>query len=338
MDPFTQSLIGATTASAFSREEKLKKNSLFGALGGIFPDIDVFIKSSNDQLLFVEYHRHFTHSIFFIPFGGFILSIVLFLIFKSKTSFKRLYIYTTIGIATHGLLDAFTTYGTSLFWPLFDIRVAWNVISIVDPIFTLILLSFLVYCLTKSSVIFCRLGLLLSVIYLSFGFQQNQQVKSFINEIADKRGHKVERLIVNPTIGNLILWRSIYQNEGKYYVDAVYFPLLSKPKLKQGVVLNVINKETIFPELGPNSVQRNDIRRFSYFTNDYIYLHPNYEFIISDLRYGSLPNDHLSLWGIEINIEKPENHVMFKNLRNFDEKIYSDFWKMIKGDFTETIK
>ena len=70
------------------------------------------------------------------------------------------------------------------------------------------------------------------------------------------------------TIGNLILWRSIYQNEGKYYVDAVYFPLISKPKLKQGVVLDVINKETIFPELGPNSVQRNDIRRFSYFTND----------------------------------------------------------------------
>ena len=45
MDPFTQSLIGATAASAFSRKGELKKNSLFGAFGGIFPDIDVFIKS-----------------------------------------------------------------------------------------------------------------------------------------------------------------------------------------------------------------------------------------------------------------------------------------------------
>ena len=49
-----------------------------------------------------------------------------------------------------------------------------------------------------------------------------------------------------------------------------------------------------------DSIQRNDILRFSYFSQDYIYLHPDYNNLIADLRYGTLPYDNKSLWGIEI--------------------------------------
>tara|TARA_B100000900_G_C20526950_1_gene694601 strand:- start:399 stop:644 length:246 start_codon:yes stop_codon:yes gene_type:complete len=74
MDPCTQSLLGATVASSFSKKHDYKKASFFGAIGGIVPDLDILINSSDDQLLFLEYHRHFTHSLLFIPFGGLILS------------------------------------------------------------------------------------------------------------------------------------------------------------------------------------------------------------------------------------------------------------------------
>ena len=110
-------------------------------------------------------------------------------------------------------------------------------------------------------------------------------------------------------------------------------PFISQPKIKKGVSLDVLDKDTIFPILGSDSKQRNDIRRFSYFTDDYIYLHPNNEFLIGDLRYGTLPHDNQSLWGIEIDIKNPDGHVNFKNLRNFDDKVYSDFWNMLKGNF-----
>ena len=43
--------------------------------------------------------------------------------------------FSTLGILTHGFLDACTSYGTSLFWPFSSTRVSWNVISIVDPFF-----------------------------------------------------------------------------------------------------------------------------------------------------------------------------------------------------------
>ena len=88
---------------------------------------------------------------------------------------------------------------------------------------------------------------------------------------------------------------------------------------------------TIFPELTDNSKQRNDIRRFSYFSQDYIYLHPDYENLIADLRYGSLPHDNKSLWGIKIDTTT-DKHVDFKNLRDFEKKDYRNFWEMLKGN------
>ncbi len=38
----------------------------------VIPDMDVLIRSASDPLLAIEYHRHFTHALAFIPVGGLI--------------------------------------------------------------------------------------------------------------------------------------------------------------------------------------------------------------------------------------------------------------------------
>lgn len=90
MDPFSQGLLGAVVASSFSKKDNLKIASLSGALGGLFPDLDIFIRSNSDPLLFIDYHRNFTHSILFVPFGGLILSLILYLLFKKKKKLKTI--------------------------------------------------------------------------------------------------------------------------------------------------------------------------------------------------------------------------------------------------------
>jgi len=331
MDPLTQGLLGAGLATSFAKKEKLKMAAICGAIGGMAPDLDILIKSASDPLFFIEYHRHFTHSLVFIPFGGLITATFLYLFFKSRSSFKYIYIYTTLGMATHGLLDACTSYGTRLFWPFSDIRVSWNIISIIDPIFTLTILIFLILCLIRQARLLVQVGLSLSLCYLAFGFIKHEQVKSFMVKIAENRGHTVERMLLNSTIGNNILWRSVYQSVGKYYVDAVYMPVFSSPIIQEGVTVDVINKDTIFPELGKDSVQREDIRRFSFFSQDYIYIHPDHQYIIGDLRYGTLPYDDNSLWGIEIDIKHLNNHVTFNSLRDISDRQYDEFWLMLNG-------
>ncbi len=333
MDPCSQGLLGASLACSTARNQELKIAALCGFVSGISADLDILIRSDLDTLLFLEYHRHFTHSLFFVPFGGFLISLILYMFFKNKYSFKKLYFYSVLGFFTHGLLDACTSYGTSIFWPFFEDRVAWNIISIIDPIFTFTLLIFLIIGILVKSSKYVRIGALLSLTYLLFCFLQHEKVQLLVEKTATERGHKIERILLNPTIANSILWRTIYQFNGKYYVDAVYVPLFGKAKIKNGVNIQVIDKEKIFPELKQESIQREDIRRFSFFSQDFIYLHPDYENIIADLRYGTLPNDHKSLWGIEIDTKNINEHAVYRNLREFDKKVYNDFWMMLNGRF-----
>ena len=72
MDPLTQGVIGSLAARTFVGRKR-KKSLAFAIMGGLSaltPDLDVFIKSSTDHLLFLEYHRQFTHSLFLFRLEG----------------------------------------------------------------------------------------------------------------------------------------------------------------------------------------------------------------------------------------------------------------------------
>ncbi|MAI29444.1 MAG: metal-dependent hydrolase [Rickettsiales bacterium] len=335
MDPVSQGLLGAVFSCSFAKKKEIRFASFCGLIGGVAPDIDILIRSNSNPLLFIEYHRHFSHSLAFVPVGGLIISFFLYLFFKQKKKFKTIFIFTTLGFLSHGFLDSCTSYGTSLFWPFSESRISWNIISIIDPIYTFILLFFFILSFFLQSGHFTKLGLCLSFLYLGFGLSKHIQVEKLISKIAEDRGHKVERHLLKPTIGNVILWRSVYQYNKYYYVDAVYMPTFGIPKIRKGKKVKVIDKETVFPEILSDSLQRDDIRKFSFFSQDFIYIHPDFKNIIADLRYGTLPDDDMSLWGIEINPSENNKHVTFKKLRNFKNEHYQIFWKMLRGDLTQ---
>ena len=146
MAPLSQGIVGSVAAQQKSSKEKILLITIIGFLSGMAPDLDVFIRSSHDPLLAIEFHRQFTHSLIFIPFGGFICGTFFYHVLTKRRgmSIKETYLYCTLAYASHGILDACTSYGTQLFWPFTNDRVAWNMISIIDPLFTLPLL-FLIY-------------------------------------------------------------------------------------------------------------------------------------------------------------------------------------------------
>jgi inner membrane protein len=47
-----------------------------GMAGGLAADLDILIYSNTDPLLFLTFHRQFTHSLIFIPFGGLITALL----------------------------------------------------------------------------------------------------------------------------------------------------------------------------------------------------------------------------------------------------------------------
>lgn len=334
MDPLTQGLLGAGLATSFAKKSKVRVAAICGALGGMAPDLDVLIRSAEDPLMRIEFHRHFTHSLAFIPIGGLMVGLALWLVFFRKSqSFKTVVIFTTLGFATHALLDACTSYGTRLWWPFHDERVGWNIVSIVDPIYTGILLLFVIAAIWRKSAQVMIVGMLLATSYLGYGYYKHNQVAEIVHELAKSRGHEVERLLLNPTIGNNILWRSVYESGDKYYVDAVRVGVLSDPQIREGSSVPVVDVDALYPNLAKDSVQYDDIQRFKYFSQDYIYVHPDYENVLGDLRYGTLPYDTNSMWGIQVNTQTPNEHVQWKSLRNFEQSHYDDFWNMMIEGF-----
>ena len=222
MDPLSQGTVGAAFAQSTGNKNNLFKIGVIGFLAGMAPDLDVLIQSSNDPILFLEYHRQFTHSLFFIPIGSLIVALFISPFMKSSMNFKTVYIASFLGYATHGLLDACTSYGTLLFWPFSNERITWNNISIVDPLFTIPALILVGTAIKTRKKIFSFFSIAWIIFYLSLGFVQYERALSGANELAKSRGHDAERLTLKPSFGNIILWKSIYQYQDVFYVCLLY--------------------------------------------------------------------------------------------------------------------
>ena len=70
MDVITQGLLGGVVAQSVADRNEKKRATLIGVFSGLLADADILIRSSDDPLLNIEFHRHFTHSLFFVPFGA----------------------------------------------------------------------------------------------------------------------------------------------------------------------------------------------------------------------------------------------------------------------------
>ena len=101
LDPVSQGVLGAAAAQAIAKPRQVATAGLLGALSGMAPDLDVLIRSSVDPLLFLEFHRQFTHSLVFIPIGAALCAAVLFPFVRRRCRAREVYLYCVIGYATH---------------------------------------------------------------------------------------------------------------------------------------------------------------------------------------------------------------------------------------------
>ena len=328
MDPVTQSALGASLAQTKSKPSKVWAAAILGCIAGLAPDLDVLIFSSEDPLLFLEYHRQFTHSLVFIPFGSLLVSLFCWKLFKHGLSFKEVYFFCFLGYATHGLLDACTTYGTLLLWPFSYTRFAWNNISIIDPLLTLPLLAFVILSIAKKTNTFARVGVVWVLLYLMLGLVQRDRAIEAGEELALKRSHSPIRLEAKPSFGNLLLWKIVYEQAGFFYVDAVRIGTATK--VFEGTRTEKLDLTKHFPWLEINSQQSKDIKRFLWFSNNYLGIDEQNKNKIIDVRYSMLPDEIDALWGIEVSkTASREDHIKWVTSREMDAKDRDKFWSML---------
>ena len=332
MDPISQGTLGAIASQNLANKKQLGIACLFGFLSGMSADLDVLIRSDEDPLLFLEFHRQFTHSLVFIPIGGFICSVFFQLLTprKWKIPYKTTFLFCLAGYATHALLDACTSYGTQLFWPFSNTRVAWNTISIVDPVFTIPLLGLIITSVIRRNMTYVRIAAIWVLIYISFGLIQRDRAESLGLQIAQSRGHNPSQIEAKPGFGNLLLWKTIYEFEDNYFVDGVRVGLSSKTY--PGESIAKLNVERDFPWISKESQQARDIERFRWFSEGFVAVHKSDPSRIVDMRYSMLPNKIDGLWMIELDQEATaDQHVGYAHEHGDPQQSISEFWLMLKG-------
>ena len=328
MDPVSQGTWGATFAQSAARKDQVKAATLMGCLGGLAPDLDVFIFSSTDPLLFLEYHRQFTHALIFIPIGALIVTAVVHRIVARNLPFRQAYLFCLLGYATHGLLDACTTYGTMLLWPFSDARIAWNNVSIIDPLFTLPILALVILGVRRRSPWLARIAAIWGLSYLLLGVWQRDRAEEAAQQLAASRGHVPVRLEAKAGFANLLLWKTVYEANGRYYVDAIRVGTgqTSYP----GTSAEKLDIDHHYPWLKPNSQQAKDIERFRWFSNDYLAIDPRVDNRIIDVRYSVVPNEIDALWAIDLDPDKPDDaHITWRSLRRQSAEQTARWWSLL---------
>lgn len=332
MDPLSQGVLGAALPQASVSGRYAVSAGLLGFLSGLAADLDVLIRSSTDPLLFLEYHRQFTHSLIFIPFGGLICALVLHALIGRRRglSFRQTWLFCTLGYATHALLDACTTYGTMLLWPFSDVRIAWNTISIIDPLFTIPILIGVLLSAWRRTPLFARLAVVWAVGYMALGLWQRNEAMIMGYDIASNRGHTPMRLEAKPSFGNILVWKIVYETDDYFYVDAVRASLA--PRVFYGTSVQKLNLERDMPWLRQDSQQARDIERFRWFSNGYIARSPDFSNRIIDVRYSMLPNEVAPLWSIELHPEAEDTkHAEYQVHREAGSTKVSQMWEMLIG-------
>lgn len=299
MDPISQGALGAAAAlSIWGNDKRLPKGVVawLGALSAMAPDLDVLIRSSEDSLLAIEYHRHFTHSLSFVPVGATIALLPWLLRRDVRAHFKLAWLVSVVGYLTHAPLDCATTYGTQYFWPFTDYRVSLSWVSVVDPLYTLPLLLFVIVSAVKKRATWARVGFCFSLGYLALGAVQKGRALTMQARVIEARGHTATRRDAITTFMNQVTWRSLYEADGRIYVDQIRVPYMGTRCMKEGSSLPLAPKAPT--GLGPRATRGHRLIRW--FSSDWVAPSPDEPSLLIDMRYSFLAYGTEPFWGVRI--------------------------------------
>jgi inner membrane protein len=297
VDPITQGLLGAAAAQAVLARRLGPRTWLYGALGGMAADLDVLIRSGSDPMVALTYHRHFTHSLAFVPIGGLICALPWLLRKRSGADRLAILAATTIGYATHGLLDAFTSYGTQLWWPLSRTRVAWDFVAIVDPIYTGLLALGVWLARRRASPRSAVAALIATSMYLALGGILHARAVASARALAGQRGHELARVDAFPMLPVDFVWRTAYRAGGRIYIDEVRTPWFAPSTTHEGASIPVVEEANLAPDVTGDPRTLAAFRTFAWFCDGWV---GRADHGFADLRYGIGTRSLDSLFVLEL--------------------------------------
>ncbi|MCB0275510.1 MAG: metal-dependent hydrolase [Calditrichaeota bacterium] len=212
MDTVTQIALGAAVGELALGRKIGNRAMVYGAIGGIIPDLDILITPFFSETAALGIHRGYSHSLLF----AFVLAPIAAYLLRKYHPAREVRWHQWFNLAfwsvfTHPILDAFTTYGTQLFLPFSNYPVAFSSVFVIDPLYTLPLIIGLILSWrlarenpTRRTINMVTLGI--SSAYLLLGLGLKQVVESRMEDGLRAAGITPQRLYSNPGPFNTLLW------------------------------------------------------------------------------------------------------------------------------------
>jgi inner membrane protein len=197
---------------------------LWGALGGLLPEIDRLLPWTHDDLTYLLYRQSFTHCLLFILVAAWLMGRLTYRLHRKRLASRRGWVKLWFWVLlTHVALDCCGSWGTQLFYPIWGYRVAGSFIATTDPLFTVPLLAGLALGLrhhrdTRPRNLWIGIGLVLSSLYLLVTVTNQQFVRAVFDHAFRQGDSDVLRMATYPTLGNNLLWYGIAEMPYGYQV------------------------------------------------------------------------------------------------------------------------
>ncbi len=190
-------------------------------------------------------------------------------------------------IFTHPLLDCCTTYGTQLFQPFSDYRVAFNNVAVADLFYTLPFLLCLVGARLFLKNTYWRklllwVGIGWSCLYLLWTVYNKHQVNQVFEKSLQAQGIEYQRYMTSPALFSNFLWTGTAEGKDAYYQSS--YSTFDKDPL--------IPKFKILPKNHDWIKQYEDektVKTLKWFSNNYysILKREDGKLQLNDLRFGT---------------------------------------------------
>lgn len=290
MDSITQIVLGASLAGLAAPAGHRRKALLAGAALGTLPDLDSLPLAlmGVDPVTLVTWHRGPSHSLFVLAAFGTLLWLLLRRRWRpAREAPRRWLLAIQLALLTHPILDAFTVYGTQLWWPLPWPPTMISSVFIIDPLYTLPLL---IGCAAawfhrerRPARTWLIAGVALSTLYLGWSLAAKTMVdRAARHSLAGTELAQAPMLSV-PMPFTTLLWRIVVMTpdgylEGEYSLPADRGPVRFRHYPSDAAALAAVAS---YPA----------VKRLYWFTHGFLKAEQrDGRLVLSDLRMGMEPD------------------------------------------------
>ena len=311
MDIITQGLLGSTAAQAGYGKKIGRKAAFYGFIIGLLPDFDI-IAGLFGPWASLKYHRGPTHSFILLTLLAVPVGMLGKRLARSDIEQKHWIGLAFLSLITHPIIDWFTAYGTSLWWPFSDQRFAIDALSIIDPVFSFPLMvatlaGFFAFTTPLRLKKLAIAALVTSTLYAGYGYYNSQTMVVRGIELFKTRGFEPVETRANPTFMNISVFR-VVARDAAGRIMVTYLKTASKKPLT-----DIFLHESDTDDFALKAMQHEHAKLFKWFAMNMLQVqsivdqYGNRRVLLNDMRYGLLTAPDKPLFLAEVEFDSAGN-------------------------------